>query len=159
MGVLHTTFSTILPQASGHVGVRECVRAYRVQSMKNVSPAQRTRRAFLQLSILVSVVAFFTMGTTVLLDQWIIGHASARFILGTALLIAGGCVGLFAIIAAIGLAVSIMLRDEPAGRRPPRDVPPRLQHDTLATFMGDEFLNQTSASTLAGVQTPERVGN
>ena len=99
------------------------------------------------------------MGATVLLDQWIIGHASAGFILGTAILIAGGCVGIFAIIAAIGLAVSILLRDEPAGGQTPRDAPPRLQHDALAAFTGDGFLNQTGGSTWAGVETPERVGS
>jgi len=57
-------------------------------------------------------VAFFLLASTVLLDQWIIGRASAGFILGTAILIAGLCTGLFAIIAAIGLAISAPLRDE-----------------------------------------------
>jgi len=75
-------------------------------------PARQARRIFLRLSATVSVLAFFLLASTVLLDQWIIGRASVGFILGTALLIAGLCTGLFAIIAAIGLMISAPLRDE-----------------------------------------------
>jgi F0F1-type ATP synthase assembly protein I len=66
----------------------------------------------MQLSALVSFGVFLLLGTTVLLDQWIIGQASARFMIGTAMLIVGFCMGLFAIISAIGLAVSAPLRDD-----------------------------------------------
>ena len=53
-----------------------------------------------------SAFAFFVVEGYVLHDQWEIGHASAMFMLGTALVVAGVCIGLFAIIAAIGLAIS-----------------------------------------------------
>jgi hypothetical protein len=66
----------------------------------------------MRLSLLISVVAFFVVGGTILLDQWIAGLASGRFILGTAILNAGVCIGLFAIISAIGSAISIVLGDE-----------------------------------------------
>jgi len=75
-------------------------------------PARQARRIFIRLSATISFVAFLLLASTVLLDQWIIGRASAGFILGTAILIAGLCTGLFAIIAAIGLAISAPLRDE-----------------------------------------------
>jgi len=75
-------------------------------------PARQARRIFIRLSAIISVLAFFLLASTVLLDQWIIGRASVGFILGTALLIAGLCTGLFAIIAAIGLMISAPLRDE-----------------------------------------------
>ena len=75
-------------------------------------PARQTRRIFLRLSAAISILAFLLLGCTVLLDQWIIGRASAGFILGTAILIAGLCTGLFAVIAAIGLMISAPLRDE-----------------------------------------------
>ena len=47
--------------------------------MNDVSPARRARRAFMQLSAAVSIAVFLLLGSTVLLDQWIIGQASARF--------------------------------------------------------------------------------
>jgi len=75
-------------------------------------PARLARRICIRLSAVISVLAFFLLASTVLLDQWIIGRASAGFILGTAILIAGLCTGLFAVIAAIGLAISAPLRDE-----------------------------------------------
>ena len=53
-----------------------------------------------------SAFAFFVVEGYVLHDQWEIGHASAMFMLGTALVVAGVCIGLFAIIAAIGLVIS-----------------------------------------------------
>jgi hypothetical protein len=77
-----------------------------------MSPARRVRRASMQVSVLISVLAFLVIGGTVLLDQWIAGYASGRFILGTAILSAGACVGLFAIVAGIGSAISIALADE-----------------------------------------------
>ena len=75
-------------------------------------PARQARRILVRLSALIAILAFFVLGSTVLLDQWIIGRASAGFILGTALLIAGMCTGLFAVIAGIGLMLSVPLRDE-----------------------------------------------
>jgi hypothetical protein len=49
----------------------------------------------------------------VLFDQWIDGHASAAFMLGTAAVIAGACLAVFAIIAGIGLAVSTVFGKPP----------------------------------------------
>jgi len=80
--------------------------------MNDISPARRARRAFMQLSAAVSVAVFLLLGSTVLLDQWIIGQASVRFMIGTAMLVVGFCTGLFAIIAAIGLVVSAPLPDD-----------------------------------------------
>jgi hypothetical protein len=72
----------------------------------NVSRAYRVRAAFMGYGLLTSVGAFFVVGGEVLLDQLAIGTASPLFMLGTELLVAGACIGLFAIIVAIGLAVS-----------------------------------------------------
>ena len=77
-----------------------------------MSPARRVRRASMQVSVLISVLTFLVVGGTILLDQWIAGYASGRFILGTAILSAGACVGLFAIVAGIGSAISIALAEE-----------------------------------------------
>jgi hypothetical protein len=61
-----------------------------------------------------SALLFFVIELYVLQDQWAIGHASALFMLGTACLVAGACIGLFAIITAIRLLLSVALNDEPA---------------------------------------------
>lgn len=75
----------------------------------NVLSPDRVFRAFMRLGVLIAVVTFVVVGSDVLLAQWIGGSASAEFIFGTAALIAGICIGLFAIIAAIGLAVAVVL--------------------------------------------------
>jgi hypothetical protein len=49
-------------------------------------------------------------------DQLEIGHASAMFMLGTALLAAGICIGLFAVIVAVRLAASAFFSEQPPGR-------------------------------------------
>jgi hypothetical protein len=51
-----------------------------------------------------------------LLDQWLIGHAGALFMFGTALLSAGACIGLFALISAIGFAVSLFFGESALNR-------------------------------------------
>jgi hypothetical protein len=87
-----------------------------------MTPAQRVLRAFMRFSLLTSVVVFFVLGVSTFCDQWIAGHASLQFMLGTAFIAAGFCIGLFAIIAAVGLAISIAFSDEPplsTPRRPP----------------------------------------
>jgi hypothetical protein len=86
--------------------------------MSALSPAERTGRAFMRVAVVVAVVTFVVMASDVLLDQWIIGYASAQFILGTAALIAGVCLGLFAIIAGFGLAVATVLHRKPAPPSP-----------------------------------------
>jgi hypothetical protein len=78
--------------------------------------AARVRRAFMRGSFVISLLVFCVVGGSILLDQWIAGHANARFILGTAILAAGASLGLFATGAAIGLVISTMLRDETFGR-------------------------------------------
>ena len=80
--------------------------------MNALSPPNRPHRALLRLSLLISVLVFFFLGSSVLLDQWIMGLAGAGFIFGTSMVIAGLCVGLFAIVAAIGLAISAAFWDE-----------------------------------------------
>jgi hypothetical protein len=72
----------------------------------------------MRVGLIVAIVAFMVVGSDILLDQWIIGYASTQFILGTAAMIAGVCVGLFAVIAGIGLAVAMALR-----HRQPRPLP------------------------------------
>jgi hypothetical protein len=89
-----------------------------MQPMSVLSPADRAGRAFMRLGLIVAVFAFVVVGTDVLLDQWIIGYASTQFILGTAALIAGVCLGLFAIIAGLGLAVATAFRQKPAPPAP-----------------------------------------
>ena len=60
------------------------------------------RRTFMRLSLLRSCLVFFVVAGTVLFDQWVEGHASAAFMLGTAAVIAGACMAVFAAIAGIG---------------------------------------------------------
>jgi len=74
-----------------------------------MSSPDRVSRAFIRLGLLIAAIAFFVVGSDVLLTQWITGSSRTEFILGTAALIAGMCIGLFAIIAAIGLAVATVL--------------------------------------------------
>lgn len=71
------------------------------------------RRTFMRLTLLISLFAFFVVAGSVLFDQWIDGHASAAFMLGTAAVIAGACLAVFAIIAGIGLAVSTVFGKPP----------------------------------------------
>jgi len=80
------------------------------------SPEHRVRSGFMSLGLWTSAFAFFVMEGYVWHDQWEIGHASAMFMLGTAFLIAGFCMGLFAIIVAIGLAISAMYSASAAHR-------------------------------------------
>ena len=78
--------------------------------MRVLSSADRARRASMRLGLVIAVLAFLVVGSDVLLDQWI--TASVEFILGTAALTAGICIGLFAIIGALGLAIAAALRDK-----------------------------------------------
>jgi hypothetical protein len=67
------------------------------------------RRAFMRGSFVISLLVFFVVGGSILLDQWIAGYANARFILGTAILAAGASLGLFAIGSAIGLVIEAVI--------------------------------------------------
>jgi hypothetical protein len=80
-----------------------------MQPVSASSPADRVLRTFMRLGLLIAVIAFVVVASDVLLAQWIRGNASPEFILGTAALIGGVCIGLFAVIAAIGLAVAAVL--------------------------------------------------
>ena len=73
------------------------------------------RRAFMCFGLFISILAFTVVGADVLLKQWIEGQAGAFFIFGTACLIAGACIALFAVIAIIGLVISRAFGDEPPG--------------------------------------------
>jgi hypothetical protein len=81
-----------------------------------LSPARRVRRSFMVVGLLSSIGFFFWWGADVLFAQWAEGRASAAYIFGTACLIAGASMMLFAVIVAIGLVVSSAFSDEP----PPR---------------------------------------
>jgi len=65
------------------------------------------------VGLTISIIVFVVVGSDVLIDQWIAGHAGLGYILGTACLIAGICMALFAIIIAIGVAISSVLSEEP----------------------------------------------
>jgi hypothetical protein len=62
-----------------------------------------------------SILIFVVVGSDLLLEQWIGGYASAGYIFGTACVIAGACIAVFAVVAAIGLAISSAFKDEPSG--------------------------------------------
>jgi hypothetical protein len=65
-------------------------------------------RQSMRLGFVTALTAFFVLACTVLIDQWIAGQVSMLFMLGTALLLAGLCTGLFAAVAGIGLALSML---------------------------------------------------
>jgi hypothetical protein len=89
--------------------------------MSAPSPARRVRSTFMALSIWALALAFFIVEGYALQDQLAIGHAGAIFMFGTACLIAGACIGLFAILMAIGLAVSAGFSEE-SGPQQSRDI-------------------------------------
>jgi hypothetical protein len=80
--------------------------------MRACSPAHRVRSASIRVGVWVSVLTFVVVGGYAIEDQWEIGHASVAFMFGTALLAAGFCTALFALIAAIGLAASLFFSDQ-----------------------------------------------
>lgn len=77
--------------------------------MYDTSLADRVRHASLRIGALVAVFVFLVLGGGDLFDQWIGGYASARFMVGTMLVNAGACLGLFVIIAATGFGLSLTL--------------------------------------------------
>jgi hypothetical protein len=80
------------------------------------SPAHRVRNLSIRVGLWASTFAFFFLESYALQDQLAIGHASMSFILGTALLSAGLCIALFALVAAIGLAASVFFSEQPPRR-------------------------------------------
>ena len=81
--------------------------------MSAPSPARRGRSRFMGIGLWTSALAFLVIEGYVLQDQLAIGHASGMFMFGSACLVAAVCIGLFAIIMAMGLAVSAAFSDEP----------------------------------------------
>src|SRR5258708_21309949 len=81
--------------------------------MSALSAARRVRARFISFGFWTSAVAFVVIEGDAPLDQSEIGHASVLFMFGTACLAAAACLGLFAIILAIGLGVSAAFREEP----------------------------------------------
>ncbi len=82
-------------------------------SSPSSSPARRVRSASIRLGHWGAAFTFLLIEGYALQDQWEIGHANAMFMLGTALLSAGVSIGLFGIIAAIGLATSVLFSEQP----------------------------------------------
>lgn len=85
--------------------------------MSNSSPARRIRTGSIRLGLMVSAIAFMFIEGYALQDQLTIGQASLMFMLGTALLSAGVCIGLFALITAIGLAASVFFSEQKREQR------------------------------------------
>jgi hypothetical protein len=83
--------------------------------MSGPPSARRVRSLFMSFGLWTSGIAFVVIEGYALLDQTEIGHASAMFMLGTACLAAAACMGLFAIITAIGLAISAAFSDGAKG--------------------------------------------
>ena len=81
--------------------------------MNAPSPARRVRSTFMSFGLWASVGAFVIIESDALLDQSEIGHASVLYMFGTACLAAAACLVLFAVISAIGFAVSAAFSDEP----------------------------------------------
>jgi hypothetical protein len=88
--------------------------------MSAQSAARNVRSSFMRVGFWTSAAAFVVIEGDALLDQSAIGHASTLYMFGTACLAAAACIGLFAVISAIGLAVSAAFRDEP---RPEQSAP------------------------------------
>jgi hypothetical protein len=76
------------------------------------SPARRVRGKFISFGLWTSVVAFVVIEGDALWDQLQIGQASILFMFGTACLAAAACLGLFAVISTVGLAVSAAFSEE-----------------------------------------------
>jgi hypothetical protein len=91
-----------------------------MQPVRIFSSTEGIRRAFLRLAILSALMVFVVLETDVLLTQWISGNTSAKFIVGTAFLLAGISLALFAVVAAVGLAVAAVF-DWAVTQRPADD--------------------------------------
>jgi hypothetical protein len=107
--------------------------------MNALSRATRVRSRFMSFGLWTSGVTFFVIEGDALLDQLEIGHASALFMFGTTCLAAAICIGLFAIIMAIGLAISASFSDEPPQQQ-------SLHRDIVAA---DAHTDQPPAASLA----------
>jgi hypothetical protein len=84
-------------------------------------PARRVRSRFITFGFWTAVAAFVVIEGDAILDQLEIGHASPLFMFGTACLATAACIVLFAIITAIGLAVSAAFEEEPQQQSTPSE--------------------------------------
>src|SRR5215471_2269897 len=66
------------------------------RSMNELSPAQRVRRMSVLFGAVVSIALFVLLANEILVSQLLEGHASLLYILGTACVIAGACLLVFA---------------------------------------------------------------
>jgi hypothetical protein len=66
------------------------------------------RNKFMRFSLWTSVLTFCVIEGYALQDQLAIGHASAIYMIGTACVAAGACIGLFAFLITIGLVISAL---------------------------------------------------
>jgi hypothetical protein len=81
--------------------------------MTSSSPARRIRRGSIQVGLVAAAVTFVFIEGEALQDQLTIGQASTMFMLGTAFVGAGICIGLFGLITAIGLVASVFFSERP----------------------------------------------
>jgi hypothetical protein len=81
--------------------------------MTDSSPALRIRRASVRVGLVAAAVTFVFIEGEALQDQLTIGQASTMFMLGTAFVGAGICIGLFGLISAIGLVASVFFSERP----------------------------------------------
>lgn len=112
--------------------------------MSNSSPARRIRKGSIRIGLVAAVITFVSIEGDALQDQLTIGQASMVFMLGTAFVGAGICIGLFGLITAVGLATSVFFSEQPpaqsqkaSGVIGPVDydntarISPRIQSDTI----------------------------
>jgi hypothetical protein len=97
--------AAVLP--SGPLGFR----TFQHRAMNIPWAAHRVRSGFLRAGLWASAAAFVVIEGYALVDQWLIGQARPLFIFGTALLSAGICIGLFAVIALVGFSVSLFFTE------------------------------------------------
>jgi hypothetical protein len=89
-------------------------RAWGRRQVMSTLVAHRVRHASIRIGSIAAMLTFVILGGGDLFVQWIAGYASPAFMLGTLLINAGLCLGIFVIIAGIGWALSSGLSLTPA---------------------------------------------
>lgn len=79
---------------------------------------RRVPSRFTSFSLWTSVAVFFLIESYVLQDQLEIGRASAIFMFGTACLVAGACIALFALLLIAELVISLAFGGKPRQQTP-----------------------------------------
>ena len=127
--------------------------------MSGPSSAQRVRSRFVSFSLWTSALAFLVVEGNALLDQLDIGHAGLLFMLGTACLSAGVCIGLFAFLMLIGLAISLAFSEESASLQTPGGKPaetvPRATQPLRASGPLEQMETPIAALPLQRTQMPD----